>query len=401
MRLLFINRFFYPDESATAQMLTDLATGLVTAGFSVKVLTGRASYMEIGRVLPTVESYKGVAVQRVWSTQFGRRSTLRRLADYVSFYLSAGCAAVRSKNTDCLVVLSDPPLLSVLAAIFARLKGWKTVCWLHDVFSDNAIRAGLLKEGTLTRILKRLFDWSLAACHRVIVIGRCMERHLVLAGISRDRVIVIPNWADGEHITPVAPNDNWFRKEHGVEKQQVVVMYSGHLGVVHERQSLMQVIGALQAMPEIRVLIVGEGKGIDQLGNWAHDAGMQHIKFIGHQVKEHVGYSLSAGDIHLVTLRTEMEGLSVPSKVYGIMAVGRPVVFIGPQGSEIAALVREAGCGEVFAPTESEKAALGIFDLARNHERREHLGTSGRRYFEAALEKKLALQRFQAVFENL
>jgi len=291
-------------------------------------------------------------------------------------------------------------MLSVLAVLLGRLKGWKTVCWLQDVFPEIAVQAGLLKDGRLTGVLRWVAHWSLRGCHRVIVVGRCMERHLLRVGIPRDRVMVISNWADGDSLTPVAPHDNWFRKEHGLEGR-LVVMYSGNLGVVHETDALMEVVRRLQAMPEVCVLFVGEGQGKDQLEQWARREGLQGVRFLGYQTQEALRYSLSAGDIHLVTLRPEMEGLSVPSKVYGIMAVGRPVVFIGPEGSEVAALVREASCGEVFSPAEHEKATLGLLVLTQDAGRRERLGIAGRRYFEACLDKKFAIQRFQAVFQRV
>ena len=400
MHLLFINRFFYPDQSATARILTDLVRGLVVQGFRVTVLTGRVGYLGGEQVLPPADTYRGVTVRRVWSSRFGRGSVVGRLADYLSFYLSAAWVAIRSKGVDCFVVLSDPPMLSVLAVLLGRLKGWKTVCWLQDVFPEIAVQAGLLKDGRLTGVLRWVAHWSLRGCHRVIVVGRCMERHLLRVGIPRDRVMVISNWADGDCLTPVAPQDNWFRKEHGLEGR-LVVMYSGNLGVVHETDALIEVVRRLQAMPEVCVLIVGEGQGKDRLEKWVRREGLKGVKFLGYQAQEALQYSLSAGDIHLVTLRPEMEGLSVPSKVYGIMAVGRPVVFIGPEGSEVAALVREAGCGEVFSPAEHKKAALALLALAQDAERRERLGMAGRRYFEACLDKKFAIQRFRAVFQRV
>ena len=125
------------------------------------------------------------------------------------------------------------------------------------------------------------------------------------------------------------------------------------------------------------------------------------MRFVGYQEKEDLRYSLSAGDIHLVTLRSDMAGLSVPSKVYGIMAVGRPVIFIGPEESEVAILIRESLCGEVFDPVNHEKAGRAILDLAQDPRRREYLGAEGRRYFEMVLDKKFAIPRFQAALYDL
>src|SRR3989441_5369636 len=400
VRLLLINRFFHPDQSATAQLLTDLAVGLAMYGIGVTVLTGRLGYLGDVTTLPNEEQYQGVTVRRVWSTRFGRLSPLGRLFDYLSFYLSSTWTAGLTKDADCLVVLSDPPMLSVLAAFLGRLKRWKTICWLQDVFPDIAVRAGLLQEGLLTRLLRWAAQWSLRMSDRVIVVGRCMERRLLAVGLQPHRVVLISNWADGDHLTPVASEDNWFRKQHGLEGQ-IVVMYSGNLGIVHETEALIPLIHYLQGMREVCFLFVGEGQGKTRLQNWASQEKLESVRFLGYQNKEHLRYSLSAGDIHLVTLRSEMEGLSVPSKVYGIMAVGRPVVFIGPDGSEVASLIRESGCGEVFFPQESEKAALAILHLAQDYRRRESLGSAGRRYFETFLDKRYAIQRFRAVLQDM
>src|SRR5207245_751635 len=395
-----INRFFHPDQSATAQMLTDLAEGLAVAGAGCLWLPGRLGYLGGETAVPREEQYKGVVVRRLWSTRFGRHTALGRLFDYLSFYLASAWAAVQTKDVDCVVVLSDPPILSLQAVLLGRLKGWRTVCWLQDVFPDIAVRTGTMREGLLARLLRWAANWSLRSSDRVIVVGRCMEQCVLAFGLQRDRVVLIPNWADGDHLTPVAPEDNWFRKQHGLEGQ-IVVMYSGNLGVVHETEALIPLIHYLRGMREVCFLFVGEGQGKTRLQNWASQEKLESVRFLGYQNKEHLRYSLSAGDIHLVTLRSEMEGLSVPSKVYGIMAVGRPVVFIGPDKSEVASLIRESGCGEVFFPQESEKAALAILHLAQDYRRRESLGSAGRRYFETVLDKRYAIQRFRAVLQDM
>lgn len=381
-------------------MLTDLAVGLAANGIGVTVLTGRLGYLGSVPALPTEEHYKGVTVRRVWSTRFGRRTTRGRLLDYLSFYLVSAWAAARTKDIDCVVVLSDPPILSFQAVLLGRLKGWKTVCWLQDVFPEIVVRAGTLREGLLARMLRWAAIWSLRALDRVIVVGRCMERHLLSVGLPRDRVVVIPNWADGDQLTPVPPAENWFRKQHGLEGQ-IVIMHSGNLGVVHETESLIPLIRFLHGTREVCFLFVGEGQGKMRLEDWACREKLENVRFVDYQAKEQLRYSLSAGDVHLVTLRSEMEGLSVPSKVYGIMAVGRPIVFIGPDGSEVASLVRESGCGEVFAPQESEKAAQAILDLAQDHRRREYLGQAGRNYFENFLDKRYTIRQFLTVFQGV
>jgi glycosyltransferase involved in cell wall biosynthesis len=399
MHVLFINRFFYPDQSATAQMLTDLTEGLVVQGFAVTVVTGRVGYLGGDQSLPSADSYKGVRIQRVWSSRFGRGSLCGRLIDYLTFYVASAWTAARANGVSVVVAMSDPPMLSVLAVLVGRFKRWKVVCWLQDVFPEIAVQAGVLPDGAAARLLKRLARWSLLRSDRVIVVGRCMERYLLGFGISRQRFALIPNWADGETLVPVAAQDNWFRAKHKLDGR-IVVMYSGNLGVVHEAQSLLLMIRHLRSVSEVCFLFVGEGQGKAKLEERVYEEGLENVRFMSYQAKEELGYSLSAGDIHLVTLRNNMEGLSVPSKIYGILAVGRPVVFIGPEGSEVAQLILEAGCGEVFATGDGERVAAAIAALARDRERRESMGAAGRMYFETHLDKRLAIEKFKVVLQD-
>ena len=176
MRLLFINRYYYPDISATAQLLTELTEKLAAQGESITVITGNSAYTGGQSALPDEEIYKGIRIVRVGFTRFGRARTLGRLADYLSFWISAFLYALGAKHQDCLVVLSDPPLLSVLAALVRVIKPVKTVCWLQDVFPEIAVRAGVLPKGLVARSLRRLAQWSLRQMDQVVVIGRCMER---------------------------------------------------------------------------------------------------------------------------------------------------------------------------------------------------------------------------------
>ena len=397
MHLLFINRFFYPDQSATARLLTDVAEEFASKGWSITVITGRMAYLDARLIGPPEEVHKGVIVRRVWSTRYGRRSAIGRLADYLTFYLSAAWETVRMKNVDCLLVLSDPPMLSFVAALLGPLKRWKTICWLQDMFPENAVSAGLLADGWIARILTRTARWSHQAADHVIVVGRCMERRLLSAGLPQERITWISNWADGESLAPLSSDENWFRKDQGLDGR-FVVMYSGNLGVVHDADSLLRVIRAMKDVAEICFVFMIYGQGKGYLEEHGQRERLRNLRFIDYQTHQHLRYSLSAGDLHLVSLRADMEGFSVPSKVYGIMAVGRPVLFIGPKESEAAMIVNEAGCGLVFPPLESEQAAPAIRHLAGDAKRREQLGAAGRRYFEATLDKQKAMERFRTFF---
>jgi len=400
MQLLFINRFYFPDEAATAQLLTMAAEDLVGRDCGVTVIAGQIDYFTAKRLFRENDVRHRVRALRVWSTAFGSRSTVGRIFDYLTFYAAAAWTALRCDDVDCVVVWSDPPLLSVLAVALSRLKRWKSVVWLQDVFPDNAVQAGFFRHRFPAWGLTRLARWSLRRADHVVVVGRCMKRRLLASGIAREHLTVIPNWADGAVLRPVDHGDNWFRKEH-VPGAQVVVMYSGHLGVVHEWHALMEVLQSLRGAPDVVFLFVCHGPGREVLERWVRRERLVNVVFIEHQPRNALSYSLSAGDVHLVTLRTDMAGLSVPSKTYGIMAVGRPIVFIGPRDSEAAMAVTESACGEVVGPDDPHRAVNVILELASDRRLREQLGAAGRRYFDRFCERNLISEQIRLVLREV
>jgi len=400
MRLLFINRYFYPDISATAQLLTELAEDLAAQGERITVITGNTAYASDPAVRPTQEIYKGIRIVRVGFTRFGRARTLGRLADYFSFWISAFVTAICMKDQDCLVVLSDPPLLSVLAAMVRMVKPIKTVCWLQDVFPEIAVRAGVLREGVVARCLRWLARWSLRQMDQVVVIGRCMERQILSEGIPSPTLARIPNWADGTHIKSLPRKENEFLQRHNLENK-FVVMYSGNHGVVHEFETLVALLRETRSIPELCFCFIGEGAWKKNLMDTARAESWSHIRFLPYQPKSLLQSSLSAADVHLVSLRNDMEGLSIPSKVYGALAAGRPVIFIGPRGSEASTVLSEAQCGYSVQPGDTQGAVQALLAVYKDRRLLEKQGQAARMYFNRRFERKIATNNFHQVFQQI
>src|SRR5262245_33897717 len=400
MRLLFINRYFYPDISATAQLLTELTEDLAAQGETITVITGNTPYAGGLSVLPAHEIYKGIHIVRVGFTRFGRARTLGRLADYLSFWISAFVTAIRAKDQDCLVVLSDPPLLSVLAAMVRVVKPIKTVCWLQDVFPEIAVRAGVLPEGLVARCLRWLARWSLRQMDQVVVIGRCMERQILSEGVPFPSLARIPNWADGTHIKSLPRGQNAFLQQHKLENR-FVVMYSGNHGVVHEFETLVTLLRETRSVPELCFCFIGEGAWKKKLMDTAQAEGWSHIRFLPYQPKSLLQSSLSAADVHLVSLRNDMEGLSIPSKVYGALAAGRPIIFIGPRGSEASALLTEAQCGYSVQPGDTQGAVKALLAIYKDRALLEKQGQAARLYFSRRFDRNIATKTFHQVFQRV
>jgi glycosyltransferase involved in cell wall biosynthesis len=397
IQVLFINRYFYPDSSATSQLLTELAEDLHSQGASVTVISGRTLYHDKDGRLPIHATHKGIRIVRVGFIRFDRSHTLGRLADYLSFWVASLLAATRMKNLSCLVVLSDPPLLSLLAAIMGLIKPVKVVCWLQDLFPEVAIQAGMLRLGMASRLLNWIAQWSMRHMDQIIVIGRCMERHLLHHGISADKIVTIPNWADGYHISPLSRKENGFLSQHGLEGK-FVVMYSGNHGIVHDFESFVALARATQFYPDVRFCFIGEGAWRNQLISVANAENWRHVLFLPYQDRTVLRSSLTAADVHLVSLRAEMEGLSIPSKIYSILAAGRPVIFFGPPNSEPAAIVREAQCGFAVQPGDTQGAIQAFLAVYEDRVLLAKQGEAAREFFSRRFDRKIATSNFHQVF---
>jgi glycosyltransferase involved in cell wall biosynthesis len=400
MRVLFVNRYFHPDCSATSQLLTELAEDLIAQGASVTVISGRTLYQGKEPKLSVRDVHKGIRIVRVGFIRFDRSYTLGRLADYFSFWVSALWAAARMRNLSCLVVLSDPPLLSLLAAIIRLVKPVKAVCWLQDLFPDVAIEAGVIRLRPARQVLNWLTQWSLRNMDQIIVIGRCMERRLLRHGLSADKIVTIPNWADGHHISPLPRQENAFLIQHGLE-DKFVVMYSGNHGMVHDFEGFMSLARATQSYPELRFCFIGDGAWRNQLINVAKAENWQHVLFLPYQDRAVLRSSLAAADVHLVSLRTEMEGLSIPSKIYSVLAAGRPVIFFGPANSEPAAILREGQCGFTVKPGDTEAAVKALLTVYKDRSLLEKQGQAARLYFSRRFDRNIATQNFHQVFQRV
>ncbi len=366
-RLLFLNRFYSPDVSATAQLLTDLAEALAAEGERVVVITSRLLYEDPDARPSAREERSGVRVRRVWTSRFGRRNLLGRAFDYASFYLSATFALLaEARRGDTIVAMTDPPLVSVPAAAVAALRGCRLLVWCQDVFPEIAEAHGMaFARGPLGRLLRRLRDGSFARAERIVAIHPTMARRLVALGVPEEKLVVIENWAPAG-IRPVPHEANPLRREWGLATPSLatgneegapkfVVAYSGNLGRVHDPEAVIDLVRRT-AGKGITWLFIGGGAGMERLKRVVAEEELPDVLFRPYQPRERLSESLSVADVHLVSLDPKFEGLVYPSKVYGIRAAGRPLVWLRP-GLGVEEL-RAAGGGSAHAAPDGLTAAL-------------------------------------------
>lgn len=376
MRVLFVNRYFHPDHSATSQMVSDLAFSLAGRGHEVVVITSRQRYDDPRQRLPKRERVGGVDVVRVATTRFGRGVLVGRAIDYATFYVSAFFSLLRrARRGSIIVALTDPPLISIVAAIAAKWRGATLINWTQDLFPEVATALGM----RVPRFLARLRDRSLRAAANNVALGDSMAARIRAAGAN---ATVRHNWADAALHPIDHPAGNPF-----------VVSYSGNLGRAHEVATMVGAMRRLAGDARIRFVIIGGGAQLDAVKR----AAGENVRFEPYAPREQLSESLAAADAHLVSLLPQLEGLVVPSKLYGILAVGRPVLFIGAPDGEIAKIVTEHGCGFAIAPGDDAALADRIVELAAHREAAAAMGARGRALYESRFAPADALAHWERI----
>jgi colanic acid biosynthesis glycosyl transferase WcaI len=412
MRLIFLNRYFYPDHSATSQMLSDLAFGLAESGYDVSVITSRLRYDDSRARLPAREGRAGVEIIRVATSRFGRHALLLRAIDYLTFYLSSAVVLARvARRDDIVIAMTDPPMLSVIAALVTRIKGARLVNWLQDVFPEVAMALGA--GGRLTSfvapLLRTLRDNSLRHAAVNVAIGERMAAKLASSGVAQEKITVIPNWADTEAIAPAPKKNSALRVQWGLQ-DAFVVAYSGNLGRAHDIDTLLGAIARTAprkgieeeavATP-IRWVFIGGGAHYDRLRREAARIGASRVAFHPYQPRKRLADSLAAADVHIVSLKPELEGLIVPSKFYGIAAAGRPTIFIGSPAGEIASVIARHGCGYVVPIGDSDALCEIVSRLSASPSECQCTGERARAMCVQSFSKAAAIEAWQTLLQGL
>ncbi len=398
-RVIAVNRFYWPDHLATSQILTDLMTHLVREGRPVTVITSRMRYDDPAVRLPAREIKDGVDIRRVWTSRMGRGGLPGRALDYLTFYLSAFVAVfATARRGDVILVKTDPPLISVITWIVAGLKGARVVTWNQDLFPEFAAALGISLAGNrFGRALRWLRNRSLLSAEMNIAINQPMAEEIARQGVDAKRIRVIHNWSDAA-IRPVAAADNPLRAAWGLDGA-FVIAYSGNLGRAHMAEKVADLVRRTHDLPGLAWLFIGGGSGIKHIERLIEETGATNIQIRPYQSREDLSLSLSLADLHLVSLEPACEGLLSPSKLYGIMATGRPTLFLGQADG---ALARELAGNEIGVNLDVERpdrwrAAIEALRAAPG--RIAEMGARARALSEAAYHPDHALGAWSAALE--
>ncbi len=355
MHVVLLNQAFHPDVVATAQMGKDLADHLVRQGHHVTAVASRSIYGKKGAVLPSHERIEvkradgtiagHVEVRRVGFSLFGKASIAARIMDFALFYVLATLRVLTLKKPDVVVSYTTPPFIALVGLLCKWLRGSRAVYWVMDLYPDLPVACGVMREGALpTRFFEGVNRFLLRNSDANVVLGRCMRDRVLAKGVPASKVELVPVWSDLADLTPVAPDANLLRKEWGLTGK-VVVMYSGNFGLGHDATTICGAMERLKDREDIAFVFVGGGKRRKEVEAFIREKGLKNAQYRDYVARERLNESLGLADVHLISLKQGVEGIMVPSKLFGIMAVARPGIFVGDPSSEIARVLEESHSG--------------------------------------------------------
>ncbi len=380
-------------------MLSGLVFSREMKEFEIHVITSRLYYDDTSIRLCANEKIEQVTVHRIWTSSFGRKNLIGRAIDYVSFYIFSFIKLLQVVRTsDVIIAKTDPPLISLVCLPVCYMKKAILVNWLQDIFPEVAVRLGIKLPHPLYAVLLHLRNKSLRYADMNIVIGELMREKLLQYGVAADRIKIIENWADTDAVYPIDKADNKLRKEWGLI-DSFIIGYSGNIGRGHNFDTILGAARILKDDHTISFLFIGSGAKKEELQNLSERENL-NILFQPYQPMDKVSESLSVADVHMVTLNPELEGLIVSSKFYGIMAVGRPVIFIGSHNGEIPRKINKADSGFTVIDGDSQKLVDIIRELQRDSEILQRLGKNAKNYADTNANLNISSNRWYDVLST-
>lgn len=333
---------------STAQHLTDLALGLVERGHEVTVIASDRGYDNPENRFAKRETWRGITIIRIPSMSFGKQAKWRRALNFGSFLAVCAVRLLTMSRFDVTVSLTSPPLISFLGSLFVKLKGGKLVFWVMDLNPDEALAAGWLRQNSLTaKVLSGLLRYSLRHAEKIVVLDRFMRARILQKGIAEQKVVTIAPWSHSDSVSFDSAGRQVFRQEYGLSNK-FVVMYSGNHSPCHPLDTLVQAAGKLAPNSDIAFAFVGGGSEQTKVRAYAQQHGLTNIICLPYQPLDKLAGSLSAADLHVVVMGAAFVGIVHPCKVYNILEVGAPFLYVGPSESHIVDLMSGTEKGTAF-----------------------------------------------------
>lgn len=402
-RLLVYAHYFYPDVASTGQILTELCEGLQEY-FHITVICVVPSYdgkvdqkYKMKRLYK--DKYKNIDMVRVRVPEFNKKNKISRVKNILAYFFNSILATFKIGNQDIIFSISQPPILGGMLGVIGKIvKRAKLIYNIQDFNPEQTMVVGYSKNRILLKVAMILDKFSCRKTDNIIVVGRDMQETLRNRFKNKKvpKNVFINNWIDETKIYPLLDNSKKvieFKKKYGLENK-IVIMYSGNIGLYYDLENLIKVIGRFKGREDVVFTFIGEGSVKQNLENYVKQNKLDNVKFIPYQNKANLIYSLNAADVHWVVNAKGIKGVSVPSKLYGVMAAGRTVLGVLEEGSEARLIIEECGCGVCIEPGKYDLIYEELEKIIDNIDEYKKFGIQGKKYVDKYIKKDVAIKKY-------
>lgn len=391
-------RLFNTFEPPGAPIFKDLLPYLAQQGHEITVNVSSISYRPIKSNYFKKEYINKIKYNYLKTITLTKNKYISKLSTMISYSFLVIIHSLFSKKVHKNIFLTQPPLFFLWGFVLLLLKHEKYICVMMDIYPDVAIKGGMIhEEGFIAKVMRLITNFALKHAESVIVIGRCMKKKIEKIGIPSSKIEIVTNWVDENEMNPIPHPLNSFRQKNGLT-DKFVIMYSGNMGLGHYFDNILEVAKRLKGKKDIIFLFIGGGLRLNEIKEYKKKIHLNNIKLMPYQSTEIINQSLASADIHFISLREGFEGLIVPSKLYGILAVARPIIFQGSQDSEIALLINEHKVGFAVKLGETNMLESHMLELKDNPELRKSMGEKSRYILEKYYDKESRLNLYKNIF---
>jgi colanic acid biosynthesis glycosyl transferase WcaI len=405
LKVLFLTPYFVPDYAAGSLIYAALAEDLSRMGHEVAVITGMPYYGREqlwdeykGKFL-IEEKSSGYKVIRVYSFVARRTNAPGRLFSWGIYNILSCLVALGRRPPDVLFAMNPFTMAGLPLHVLSRFRGTRVIYSVEDVYPDALTRSGLLKKGWSTALVDALERSCYQRASSIRVLSEGMRETLVCRGVPPGKIAVVPNFADTDFVRPL-PNENGFRSKYALE-DKFVVLYAGNIGLIHGAEDIVRAACLLKDEPDILFAVVGEGMQKSVLQEMAKDLALSNVRFIPMQPLEDLPKVLASADVSLVTLKREFTSESIPSKVYWILASGRPLIAAVGRNTEIASLIDQAACGLRVDPGSPQALADAVLQLRKDATRRAIMGQRSREFVVRHYSRQAVSEQLNTLIEKV
>jgi glycosyltransferase involved in cell wall biosynthesis len=397
-RIWVVSELYYPELTSTGYFLTGIAEGFAST-YAVSVLCGQPSYWARGVRAPTREILHGADVHRCWATTFDKNKIPSKIINQITISASMLWTALfRINRRDIVIAVTNPPFLPYLMALACRIRGARYILLIHDVYPEIFTRIGILKPQSVSvRLMDIASRWLYNSADRIIVLGRDM-RGLVTGKLKtrQNRIVIATNWGDTETVFPQSLTENILLSKLNL-KDFFVVQYCGNIGRTHGIKDITAAAELLTADDEFHFLLIGWGARKRWVIEQKQARKLENLTILDPLSPKELCDGLNACNVAIISFSSGMAGISVPSRMYNVLAAGKPLLAVCDDDSELAAVVREENIGWVIPPGRPDLIVSTLHEAKANPERLSAMGKRARK----AAEKKYTIDSVLQVYKDL